>query len=129
MIRLGRRALLLAAVSLLTSAATACAECAWVLWQQQGEISPGGSMSSSDWTWLTPHAERREGMARDALHDRNGALADERDGHCRAGGLRERAGTEAGDRVDEALWDDQTRKRAGRESREEGRQGGRRTEE
>jgi hypothetical protein len=122
MIRLGRRALLLAAVSLLTSAATACAECAWVLWQQQGEISPGGSMSSSDWTWLTPHAERREGMARDALHDRNGALADERDGHCRAGGLRERAGTEAGDRVDEALWDDQTRKRAGRESREEGRQ-------
>jgi hypothetical protein len=94
MIRLGRRALLLAAVSLLTSAATACAECAWVLWQQQGEISPGGSMSSSDWTWLTPHAERREGMARDALHDRNGALADERDGHCRAGGLRERAGSE-----------------------------------
>jgi len=33
MIRLGRRALLLAAFSLLTSAATACAECAWVLWE------------------------------------------------------------------------------------------------
>jgi hypothetical protein len=31
MIRLGRRALLLAAFSLLTSAATAYAECAWVL--------------------------------------------------------------------------------------------------
>jgi hypothetical protein len=32
MIRLGRRATLLVALSLLTSAATACAECAWVLW-------------------------------------------------------------------------------------------------
>jgi hypothetical protein len=32
MMRLGRRATLLAALSLLTSAATAYAECAWVLW-------------------------------------------------------------------------------------------------
>ena len=45
MIRLGRRALLLAAFSLLTSAATACAECAWVLWQQEGEISRAGGSS------------------------------------------------------------------------------------
>jgi hypothetical protein len=66
MIRLGRRALLLAAVSLLTSAATACAECAWVLWQQQGEISPGGSMSSSDWTWLTAEATSTEAECRQA---------------------------------------------------------------
>jgi hypothetical protein len=32
MMRLGRRATLLVALSLLTSAATAYAECAWVLW-------------------------------------------------------------------------------------------------
>jgi len=32
MMRLGRRASLLAAFSLLASAATAYAECAWVLW-------------------------------------------------------------------------------------------------
>ena len=30
---------------------------------------------------LSPHAVRRQGMARDLLHDRNGALADERDRH------------------------------------------------
>jgi hypothetical protein len=36
MIRLGRRALPLAPVSLLTSAATAGAECAWVLWTKVG---------------------------------------------------------------------------------------------
>ena len=64
MIRLGRRALLLAAFSLVTSAATACAECAWVLWQQQGELSPGGSMSSSDWTWLTAEATSTEAECR-----------------------------------------------------------------
>ena len=34
MMRLGRRASLLIAFSLLTSAATAHAECAWVLWQK-----------------------------------------------------------------------------------------------
>ena len=36
MMRLGRRASLLVALSLLTSAATAYAECAWVLWQYDG---------------------------------------------------------------------------------------------
>ena len=30
----------------------------------------------------------------DLLDNRDGPFADERDGHCRAGGLRERAGTE-----------------------------------
>jgi hypothetical protein len=34
--RLARRALLLVVVSLLTSAATAHAECAWVLWEHAG---------------------------------------------------------------------------------------------
>ena len=36
MMRLGRRATLLVAFSLLTSAATADAECAWVLWMMGG---------------------------------------------------------------------------------------------
>ena len=36
MMRLGRRASLLVAFSLLTSAATAHAECAWVLWMMGG---------------------------------------------------------------------------------------------
>jgi hypothetical protein len=64
MIRLGRRASLLLAFYLLTSAATAYAECAWVLWQQQGEISPSGSVSSSDWTWLTAEATSTEAECR-----------------------------------------------------------------
>ena len=51
---------LVIALSLVISAATAHAECAWVLWQQQGEISPSGSVSSSDWTWLTAEATRRK---------------------------------------------------------------------
>jgi len=37
--RLGRRATLLVAFSLLTSAATASAECAWVLWSASGDAS------------------------------------------------------------------------------------------
>ena len=48
------------ALLLLTSAATAYADCAWVLWQQQAEIAPGGSVSSSDWTWLTAEATSTE---------------------------------------------------------------------
>jgi hypothetical protein len=63
--RLLRRASLLIALSLLTSAATAYAECAWVLWQQQAEISPGGSVSS-DWTWLTAEATSTEAECRQA---------------------------------------------------------------
>jgi hypothetical protein len=96
-----RRISLLVALSLLTSAATAYAECAWVLWQQQAEISPGGSVSSSDWTWLTaeatslaPHQPR---PARDAAHTlerggvgfRSGSSSSERAGR---GGIRSDAG-------------------------------------
>ena len=66
MIGLGGRLVLVPFVAffLLASAATACAECAWVLWQQQGEISPGGSLSSSDWTWLTAEAASTEAKCR-----------------------------------------------------------------
>ena len=49
---------------LFASAATANAECAWVLWQQQAEIAPGGSVSSSDWTWLTAAATSTEAECR-----------------------------------------------------------------
>src|SRR2546428_14044303 len=66
MIRLARRSSLLVAFSLLTSAATVSAECAWVLWQQQAEIAPGGSVSSSDWTWLTAEATSTEAECRQA---------------------------------------------------------------
>jgi hypothetical protein len=62
--RLGRRTSLLVAFYLLISAATASAECAWVLWQQQAEISPSGSVSSSDWTWLTVEATSTEAECR-----------------------------------------------------------------
>ncbi len=41
MTRLARRALLLVALSLLTSAATAYAECAWVMWVQTISRSKG----------------------------------------------------------------------------------------
>ena len=67
MMRLGRRAALPVVFSLLTSTATAYAECAWVLWQQQGELSPSGSMSSSDWTWLTAEATSTEAECRQVL--------------------------------------------------------------
>jgi hypothetical protein len=45
MIRFARRALLLVALSLLASAATAHAECAWVLWSASG----GASLPVSAW--------------------------------------------------------------------------------
>lgn len=61
-----RRASAIAALCVLTAAATASAECAWVLWQQQAEISPGGSVSSSDWTWLTAEATSTEAECRQA---------------------------------------------------------------
>jgi len=61
--RVGSRILMTVGV-LLMSAATAYAECAWVLWQQQGEISPSGVVSSSDWTWLTAEATSREAECR-----------------------------------------------------------------
>jgi len=67
MMRLGRRASLLVAFLLLASAATASAECAWVLWQQQAEVSPGGAVSSSDWTWLTVEANSTEAECRQVL--------------------------------------------------------------
>src|SRR6267143_2973693 len=64
MMRPARRASLIVTLSLLTSAATAYADCAWVLWQQQGEIAPSGVVSSSDWTWLTAEATSTEAECR-----------------------------------------------------------------
>ena len=42
MMRLGRRATLLVALSLLASATTACAECVWVLWTSASGAAPNG---------------------------------------------------------------------------------------
>jgi hypothetical protein len=47
MTRFTRMASLLVALCLLTSAATACAECAWVLWAETRE-SGYGTVSASD---------------------------------------------------------------------------------
>jgi hypothetical protein len=46
MTRLPRRASLLLALSLLTSAATASAECAWVLWNEVTDIEGGQQIST-----------------------------------------------------------------------------------
>jgi hypothetical protein len=43
MMRLGRRATLVLAFSMLTSAATAYAECAWVLWRNDPRPAGRGS--------------------------------------------------------------------------------------
>jgi hypothetical protein len=53
MIRLARRALLLVVFSFLTSAATAYAECAWVMWEHRVTPSKGGSPTES---WLAQEA-------------------------------------------------------------------------
>jgi hypothetical protein len=50
MMRLGRRATLLVTLSLLASAATASAECAWVLWEEE-QMTP----IVSQWTVVHPH--------------------------------------------------------------------------
>jgi hypothetical protein len=47
-----RRASTIAALCVLTSAATAHAECAWVLWQQEETIALGGGSNQ----WATPIA-------------------------------------------------------------------------
>jgi hypothetical protein len=47
-------------------------------WSGIGHVAVGMARQCYD---LQLHAVRREGMARDVLHDRDGTLADERDGH------------------------------------------------
>jgi hypothetical protein len=75
MMRLARRASLLVAFSLLTSAATAYAECAWVLWEHMAVIR-GGDTKSDPYRWrLRPiatetkaacDAEAKKAFAEDA---------------------------------------------------------------
>ena len=48
MTRLARTASLLVAFSLLTSAATAYAECAWVFWQELTTMAPTGGTPASE---------------------------------------------------------------------------------
>src|SRR2546428_5719522 len=57
MMRLARRASMLVAFSLLTSAATAYAECAWVLWSYNWVDNPSGF---SQYDVTTAHETRRE---------------------------------------------------------------------
>jgi hypothetical protein len=53
MMRFGRRTSSLVAFCLLASAATACAECAWMFWQQDETVALFGGGSSK---WATPIA-------------------------------------------------------------------------
>ena len=51
--RLPRRASLLLALSLLTSAATACAECAWVMWVRASPMDVTGTIVGAWTPWVT----------------------------------------------------------------------------
>ena len=59
--RLARRASLLVAFSLLTSAATAYAECAWVLWESTENLM------DREKQWTIPEAFERKGQCDHAL--------------------------------------------------------------
>jgi hypothetical protein len=50
--RLARRASLLAALYLLTSASTASAECAWLLWAVSGTLDPKVSVAQAKVSYL-----------------------------------------------------------------------------
>jgi hypothetical protein len=71
MIRLGRRASLLIALYLLTSAATAYAECAWVLWEAAVD---GLTANSGDWgpqTAAPTYAECKAAARERALKEKS----------------------------------------------------------
>jgi hypothetical protein len=53
MMRLGRRASLIVAFSLLASAATAYAECAWVLWIRTSPTDVTGTIAGAWTPWVT----------------------------------------------------------------------------
>src|SRR5947209_4607102 len=55
MLRLTRRALLLVAFYLLTTTATAYAECAWVLWSKERIPLPGERLSEEMWIVVSGH--------------------------------------------------------------------------
>ena len=57
MIRAARRASLLVAFYLLISAATAYAECAWVLWQEQTHLHLDGSTAYVTWVIVEAMSE------------------------------------------------------------------------
>jgi hypothetical protein len=58
MMGLGRKAMLLVAFSLLTSAATAYAECAWVLWSEHVQWGAALGGREQQWDILETHQTR-----------------------------------------------------------------------
>ena len=71
MMRLARRASLLVALSLLTSAATAHAECAWVLWSSFYSINP---VSPIEGLWTPEMRSRHSRRVRPTQVDRRNSL-------------------------------------------------------
>jgi hypothetical protein len=69
MVRLGRRASLPVAFSLLVSAATAYAECAWVLWQEQtySSINERARPDTRATLWVIASATSSEQNCRAAM--------------------------------------------------------------
>ena len=72
--QLARRASLVVVLLLLASVGTTSAECAWVLWQQQGKLSPDGTVAPWDWTWIVGEAASTESECRKIAARMDGAL-------------------------------------------------------
>jgi len=64
MLRLTRRALQLIAFSMLVSAAAACAECAWVLWNDEARLDYGTHIESRVWHTIAGAPTRKKCEAR-----------------------------------------------------------------
>ena len=76
MMRLGRRAMLLVAFSLLTSAATAYAECAWVMWQR---IMTNNPASGGEDSWTPTDAFKNEDLCKSLAIKLDKGMSSKRD--------------------------------------------------
>ncbi len=76
------KTLLAALLLLVVGTGTAFAECAWVLWQQQGKLAPDGSVLPWDWVWLPVTGRATESECRKAAERVDASLGSkDADGH------------------------------------------------